>query len=193
MLGRPFDQNLIHLRSPLGSLQVCGNLSGRFLIALSVLRSSASSTRSSSFRYSSMLKITAVGFPPRITISGSFRFRLVFIRLHLDGHPDYHCHVIPSINSTQAARSNRFSRSMVRPFEKPHGRLPRRPSVPSPSRNHHDRLDLLLVPSIRLRTGSELVEGCTPSKSFNSASEFGQNFRSLLDSARFGQERIIKG
>src|SRR6266508_2864836 len=63
------------------------NLSGRFLIALSVLRSSASSTRSSSFRYSSMLKMTAVGFPPRITISGSFRFRLAFIRLHLDGRP----------------------------------------------------------------------------------------------------------
>ena len=51
---------------------------------------------------------------------------------------------------------------MVRPFEKPHGRLPRRPSVPSPSRNHHDRLDHPLVPSIELRTGSELVKGCAP-------------------------------
>jgi hypothetical protein len=28
---------------------------------------------------------------------------------------------------------------MVRPFEKPHARLPRRPPVPSPSRNHHER------------------------------------------------------
>ena len=28
---------------------------------------------------------------------------------------------------------------MVRPFEKPHGRLPRRPLVPSSSRNHHER------------------------------------------------------
>ena len=28
---------------------------------------------------------------------------------------------------------------MVGPFEKPHGRLPRRPSVPSASRNHHER------------------------------------------------------
>src|SRR5512132_228083 len=28
---------------------------------------------------------------------------------------------------------------MVRPFEKPHGRLPRRPSVPSPSRNRRER------------------------------------------------------
>ena len=42
-------------------------------------------------------------------------------------------------------RSNRSKRSMVRPFEQPHGRLPRRPSVPSPSRNHHDRLGLPLV------------------------------------------------
>src|SRR5688572_22813835 len=58
------------------------NLSGLFLIALSALRSSASSTRSSSSRYSSMPKMTAVGFPPRITISGSFLFRLVFIGVH---------------------------------------------------------------------------------------------------------------
>ena len=32
-----------------------------------------------------------------------------------------------------------FNGSMVRPFEKPHGRLPRRPSVPSPARSHHKR------------------------------------------------------
>src|SRR5580765_833764 len=51
---------------------------------------------------------------------------------------------------------------MVRPFEKPHGRLPRRPSVPSPSRNHHDGLDRPLVPSIKLRTGSELMKGSAP-------------------------------
>ena len=65
-------------------------------------------------------------------------------------------------SSWASVRSKGSSRSMVRPFEKPHGRLPRRPSVPSPSRNHHDRLDRPLVPSIRLRTGSELVKGCAP-------------------------------
>ena len=48
---------------------------------------------------------------------------------------------------------------MVRPFEKPHGRLPRRPSVPSPSRNHHDRIGSSARP--------ELVEGCAPFKSFS--------------------------
>jgi hypothetical protein len=31
-----------------------------------------------------------------------------------------------------------------------------------PSRNHHDRLDHPLVPSIELRTGSELVNGSAP-------------------------------
>jgi hypothetical protein len=62
------------------------NLSGLFLIAFSALRSSASSTRSSNSRYSSMAKMTAVGFPPRITISGSFLFRLVFIGVH----PSFH-------------------------------------------------------------------------------------------------------
>jgi hypothetical protein len=51
---------------------------------------------------------------------------------------------------------------MVRPFEKPHGRLARRPSVPSPLRHHLDGLDRPLVPSIRLRTGSELVKGSAP-------------------------------
>ena len=65
-------------------------------------------------------------------------------------------------SSWGSVRSKGSSRSMVRPFEKPHGRLPRRPSVPSPSRNHHDRLDHPLVPSIELRTGSELVKGCAP-------------------------------
>jgi hypothetical protein len=58
------------------------NLSGLFLIAFSALRSSTSSTRSSSSRYSSMPKMTAVGFPLRITISGSFLFRLAFIGIH---------------------------------------------------------------------------------------------------------------
>jgi hypothetical protein len=48
---------------------------------------------------------------------------------------------------------------MVRPFEKPHGRLPRRPSVSSPSRNHHDGLDLPLV----LR----FIEGFATFKPFN--------------------------
>src|SRR6266545_1002000 len=51
---------------------------------------------------------------------------------------------------------------MVRPFEKPHGRLPRRPSVPSPSRNHHDRLILPLVlssskDSLRSRRSNRLM------------------------------------
>jgi hypothetical protein len=35
---------------------------------------------------------------------------------------------------------------------------------------HHDRLDLPLVPSIKLRTGSELVEGYTPFKTFTAGS-----------------------
>jgi hypothetical protein len=65
-------------------------------------------------------------------------------------------------SSWASVRSKGSSRSMVRPFEKPHGRLARRPSVPSPSRNHHDGLDRPLVPSIRLRTGSELVNGSAP-------------------------------
>src|SRR5215472_7068347 len=34
--------------------------------------------------------------------------------------------------------------------------------VPMVRQAHHDRLDLPLVPSIKLRTGSELVEGFAP-------------------------------
>jgi hypothetical protein len=45
------------------------NLKGFFFIVLSILRSSASSTRSSSSRYSSMSRITAAGFSRRLTIS----------------------------------------------------------------------------------------------------------------------------
>src|SRR5688572_11385643 len=54
-------------------------------------------------------------------------------------------YVILSPTNTKVYSAAPVPRSMVRPFEKPHGRLPRRPSVPSPSRNHHDRLDLPLV------------------------------------------------
>ena len=66
---------------------------------------------------------------------------------------------------------------MVRPFEKPHGRLPRRPSVPSPSRNHHERggfkhiavrpepFDSSVRPELRRRMNgwlrTDFVEGCT--------------------------------
>jgi len=89
-------------------------------------------------------------------------------------------------------------RSMVRPFEKPHGRLPRRPSVPSPSRNHHDRLDLPLFPSIKLRTGSEVVEGYAPFKTFqiNGRSKFKVQREALLRSDRgwqLGFAETIKG
>jgi hypothetical protein len=42
---------------------------------------------------------------------------------------------------------------------------------------HHDRLDLPLVPSIKLRTGSELVEGFAPFKTLNSEMQPGQNCR----------------
>jgi len=44
--------------------------------------------------------------------------------------------------------STEKSLGMLRPFEKPRGRLPRRPSVPSPSRNQHERKILTLsIPS----------------------------------------------
>jgi hypothetical protein len=44
---------------------------------------------------------------------------------------------------------------------------------------HHDRLDLPLVPSIKLRTGSELVKGFAPFKTLNSEMQPGQNWRLL--------------
>jgi hypothetical protein len=57
---------------------------------------------------------------------------------------------------------------MVRPFEKPHGRLPRQPSVPSPSRNHHERKFFIAAhPELSRRTRlggefSEVIDSITP-------------------------------
>ena len=59
------------------------NLSGLLRIAWSILRSSASSNRSSRDRYSSISKMTAAGLPPRITISGSVFFFRALIVTHL--------------------------------------------------------------------------------------------------------------
>src|SRR5437016_714921 len=55
------------------------NLSGLLLISLSIFKSSASSSRSSIERYSSMSIITAAGLPPRSTISGLFLLLFAFI------------------------------------------------------------------------------------------------------------------
>jgi len=40
------------------------------------------------------------------------------------------------------------------------------------SRNHHERLGLPLVPSTKLRTGSELIKGCVPFKTFSDKRRF---------------------
>ena len=60
---------------------------------------------------------------------------------------------------------------MLRPFKKPHGRLPRGPSVPSPPRNQHARTS----PAFQVSSAHPEPRRRTPKEFFNSLSKRDSN------------------